>query len=151
MATLTYTLPTTGKPDFTQDPLIVAAFTAILAWAAGTISGTNIVEGGLEGRNCGSEIPKVTGTYVETTHATGAEFTPSATRPSVINFLAKCKAGVATALTIKVGGVGAAGVELKDATSEYSLSVNGVFVPAGTAVKLEGEFEGNAICRTLTL
>ena len=140
MATLTYTLPTTGKPDFTQDPLIVAAFTAILAWAAGTISGTNIAEGGIEARNLNGECPKATGEYVAAKHAWGSEFTPSATRPVFINVVGTPKASEAGNITVKVDGKNAGVVQsLPNASNESSvIGVYGILVPAGVAVKIEG-------------
>jgi hypothetical protein len=154
MTLLTYTLPEAGKPDATQDPLIVNALTAILAWAAGTITSSNIAAEGIEPASLNKEIQRLTAgsTYSEANRAVGAEFTPSATRPTILNFLAKSKSGEAASLVVKVGGVNAGGVEsLAAASGVYNLPVNGIVVPAGSAVKIEGtHVEGEVIVRTLT-
>jgi|SRR6266704_1848208 len=153
MSELTYSLPEIGVADFTQDPRILTAFTNILTWAAGQIDGTNIKEGGLEGRNCNKEIPKLEAgaTYSETTRAANAEWVPSAIRPTVLNFLGKQKLA-ASSMTVKVNGIAAQVVEAEAGAVElFTLSITGIYVPAGAAVKLEGTFVGNAQVRTLVL
>jgi len=111
MSELTFTKPTIGSPDFSQDPLIVAAFTALLAWANGNIDAFNITPGSIGSALVNKEIPRLNGQiFKEEKIASGVEHEMSASRPVLLSL--KIKASAKSTLILKVEGNIAAEIEI---------------------------------------
>ncbi len=140
MSELSLVLPEIGKPDTTEDPKIVTAFTAVQTWANGNVGTTNIAAEGVNEAN----LVKVAGTVFAVTPETirswsarvvrvlATEYEPSASRPANVYVIF---AGVETAAAAKltVGGVEIAEWAPK---SETAIVSSNFICPKGVKWKL---------------
>jgi hypothetical protein len=108
MTTVSLILPEVGKPDSTQDPRIVTAFTTLQTWANGNVDSTNLSKGAVNGEAVNKEVPRFLSTAkpeAMVAFLNNTEYEASATRPVFVTARVGRKSNTTVTMELFVGGV----------------------------------------------